>query len=80
MLFTSSLPDRGDISTIQLLVVYPVISGCYLSGRQVVGLEVILGGLAGSGSQQKQLNKFRVLDAGTGAVVQIFHEMKGARE
>lgn len=44
---------------------YPVLSGCYISGRQVVGLEVILGGLAASGSQQKQLNKFRVLDAGS---------------
>ena len=33
-------------------------------GRQVVGFEVILGALARSGSQQKQLNKLRVLDAG----------------
>ena len=34
------------------------------SGRQVAGLEIVLGALAHSGTQQKQLNKFRVLDAG----------------
>ena len=34
------------------------------SGRQVTGLEIVLGALANSGTQQKQLNTFRVLDAG----------------
>ena len=34
------------------------------SGRQVVGLEVILGALAHARSQQKQLNKLQILDAG----------------
>jgi ubiquinone/menaquinone biosynthesis C-methylase UbiE len=45
---------------------YNSTSITYDTGRQVVGLEVILGALAHARSQQKQLNKLQILDAGCG--------------